>query len=115
MSGFSEASTVQAWLADRLKSGGWDFVEGRKLPRELTQPVVEDWLIEALEILNPALHGAPERVDEVLPLIRSAVLSAGTDGLVAANERLVTLLRGDHTVKYVGTDEYVPSLSVSMG
>jgi type I restriction enzyme, R subunit len=108
MTGFSESSTVQAWLVERLVALGWEHVPGRELPREFTAPLVEEWLIEALEVFNPDLHGAPERVDEVLPLIRMAVLGAASEGLVPANERMTTLLRGDHTVKYVGTTEYVP-------
>jgi len=108
MVGFSESSTVQAWLVERLVSLGWEHIPGKELPRELTSPLVEEWLIEALEVLNPELHGAPERVDEVLPLIRMAVLGAASEGLVPANERMTTLLRGDHTVKYIGTTEYVP-------
>ncbi len=108
MSGFSESSTVQAWLVERIGALGWVHIPGKALPREFTAPLVEEWLIESLEVLNPALHGEPERVDEVLPLVRMAALSAASEGLVAANERLTTLLRGDHTHKYVGTDEYVP-------
>jgi type I restriction enzyme R subunit len=108
MVGFSESSTVQAWLVERLVSLGWEHVPGRELPREFTAPLVEEWLIEALEILNPDVHGAPERIDEVLPLIRMAVLGAASEGLVPANERMTTLLRGDHTVKYIGTTAYVP-------
>jgi type I restriction enzyme R subunit len=108
MPGFSESSTVQAWLVERLVSLGWEHTPGRELPREPTAPLVEEWLIEAAEVLNPELHGFPERVDEVLPTIRMAMLAAASEGLVPANERLTTLLRGDHTVKYVGTTEYVP-------
>lgn len=108
MAGFSESSTVQTWLVERLVALGWEHIPGKQLPRDFTTPLVEEWLIEALEILNPALHGAPERVDEVLPLVRMAVLSAASEGLVAANERLTTLLRGDRTHKYVGTTEYTP-------
>lgn len=108
MSGFTETSTVQSWLVERLVLLGWEHIPGKELPREFTAPLVEEWLIEALEVLNPSLYAAPERMDEVLPLIRMAVLSAASEGIVAANERLTTLLRGDHTVKYVGTTEYVP-------
>lgn len=108
MTGFSESSTVQAWLVQRLVSLGWEHVPGKELPREFTDPLVEEWLIESLEVLNPEIHGSPERVDEVLPMIRMAVLGAASEGLVPANERMTTLLRGDHTVKYVGTTEYVP-------
>ena len=108
MSGFSEASTVQAWLAERLTSLGWRTVEGKDLPREFTEPLVESWLIDALKALNPELQEAPERLDEVIPQIRTAVLKASTDGLLAANELLVTFMRGTHMVKYVGETKSVP-------
>ncbi|MGI5950448.1 MAG: type I restriction endonuclease subunit R [Brooklawnia sp.] len=105
---FSEANTVQKWLVERLVELGWEYVPGEKLARERTDVLVEDTLIERLEILNDRLHGFPERVDEVLPEIRARVLAGATDGLVPANESMTTLLRGDHTVKYVGLDDYVP-------
>ncbi len=108
MAGFSESSTVQAWLVERLVALGWEHVPGKELPREFTAPLVEEWVIEALEVLNPELHGDSDRVDEVLPTVRTVVLAAAVEGLVPANERMTTLLRGDHTVKYVGTTEYVP-------
>ncbi len=108
MAGFSESSTVQAWLVERLVALGWEHIPGRELPREFTAALVEEWVIEALEVLNPELHGDSDRVDEVLPMIRAGVLAAAVEGLVPANERMTTLLRGDHTVKYVGTNEYVP-------
>ena len=108
MAGFDEQNTVQSWLVERLVSLGWEYVPGGEVPRERTDPIVEEWVLEALEGLNPELQGFPERVDEVLPLIRQAVLSAASDGLLSANERMVALLRGNHTVKYSGTESYVP-------
>ncbi|ATO16113.1 type I deoxyribonuclease HsdR [Micromonospora sp. WMMA2032] len=108
MSGFSESSTVQKWLVDRLGGLGWDHVPGKELPRAKTEVLAEEWLIQALETLNREIQGVPERVDEVLPLVRMGVLSAANEGLVAANEQMTTLLRGNRTVKYIGIDEYVP-------
>ena len=42
--------------------------------------------------------------------MRSAALIRGSkpNGVVAANERMTTWLRGHQTLKYVGTDDYVP-------
>ena len=108
MAGFSESSTVQAWLVERLVGLGWEHVPGKDLPRSNLDVVVEEWLIAAVGVLNPLVRESPERVDEVLPTVRSTVLSAMTDGLLAANERMTTLMRGDTTIKYVGSDQYVP-------
>lgn len=109
MTVFSETDTVQAWLVEELVELGWSYTPGHALPRDVTDVLCEDWLVEALLRLNPEIAEDSERIDEVLPLIRSTILSAATDGLLAANERMTTLLRGDLTVKYVGSDEgYVP-------
>lgn len=107
---FSETSTVQTWMRERLESLGWTYVPPGKVPRDRIDVLVEEWLIDALEVLNPEINGHPERIDEVMPLLRSVVLAAGTDGLVSANETMTVLLRGDHTVNYQGTapDVYVP-------
>lgn len=108
MTGFSETSTVQSWLVSRLTGLGWSHVPGRLLPRDATDVLVEPWLSETLLRLNPAIAAVPERVDEVLPIVRSAVLSASVDGLLAANERLTTIMRGQAFVKYVGETDSVP-------
>lgn len=108
MSGFSESSTVQAWLVERLVNLGWSHTPGADLPREQSDVLVEGWISEALTSFNPGIAAASERLDEVLPLIRSTVLSAGLDGLLAANERMSTLLRGQSFVKFVGETDSVP-------
>jgi type I restriction enzyme R subunit len=93
---------------ERLVALGWTHVPGSAVPRTHTDVLVEDWLIEALIRLNPAIAEAPERVDEVLPVIRSAVLSASVEGLLSANERMTTLLRGQRSVKFAGETEHTP-------
>lgn len=108
MSGFSESSTVQAWLIDRLVNLGWEHVPGDQLPRDVNDVIVEEWLLEALEVLNPALHGSPERVEETVPMVRSTILSAAIDGLLPANERMTTLLRGQSFVKFIGDTDHTP-------
>ncbi len=109
MTVFSETNTVQGWLVEQLVGLGWDYTPGHALPRDLTDVVCEDWLVDALVRLNPEIAENPERVEEALPLIRAAILSASNDGLLAANERMTTLLRGDHTIAYVGSDgKYTP-------
>jgi type I restriction enzyme R subunit len=108
MAGFSEANTVQAWLVGRLKGLGWEHVPGKDLPRERTDSLCEEWVIEAIELLNPPVVGDEERVEQALTTVRSAVLAAGTEALVTTNERMTTLLRGAHTVKWVGRAQHSP-------
>jgi type I restriction enzyme R subunit len=96
MAGFSEASTIQAALVEWAVAAGWEHVRGDDLPRQTTDVLVGPWVLEALAALNPALAGEPENTDAVIAELRAAVLSAPNEGLLAANERLVTMLRGHH-------------------
>jgi len=72
--GFSESSTIQAAIVQRLARSelGWKHVPGRLLDRTTDMVLVESEVVEALRRLNPAIDKAPERVDEVLPLLRAA-------------------------------------------
>jgi len=108
--GFSESSTIQAAIIQRLARPdlGWRHIPGRLLDRTSDMVLVESEVVEALRRLNPAIEKAPERVDEVLPLLRAVCLSAVSDGLVVTNERMVTWLRGNQPHKFVGTDVYEP-------
>lgn len=112
---FSESSTVQAWLVEHLQALGWTYVSGHQLPRTKTDVFVDEWLLEAIEVLNPEIHGRPERVDEVMPLVRSAVLAGATDGLVPANEHMVEFLRGVKTIRYIGADHDSPFRLIDFG
>jgi hypothetical protein len=80
-------------------------------PRETTAPLVEEWLIEALEVLNPELHGSPERVDEVLPTIRMAVLAAASEGLLFGCFAVVCLAQSRHADHPLG--KWSPSHATS--
>ena len=110
MTGFTEASTIEPAIIERLSQPdlGWTYIHGPSLNRTTDGVLIESDLIDALLRLNPEIRAVPSRVDEILPILRAVVLSANTDGLVAANERMVTWMRGARTHKYMGTDAYVP-------
>lgn len=110
MSGFSESSTVQAWILDRLSRHdiGWTHVRGDDLTRPVDSVLVEEDVRDALVRLNPVIAEDPERVNEVLPGIRAALLSVANDGLLAANETMTTWLRGHHTHEFIGRKGYEP-------
>src|SRR5665647_682214 len=96
MAGFSEGSTIQTALVEWAVGAGWEHVRGDDLPRQTTDVLVGPWVLEALTALNPALTDEPENTDAVMAELRAAVLSAPNEGLLAANERLVTMMRGHH-------------------
>jgi type I restriction enzyme R subunit len=105
---FTESSTVQSWLLAGLENQGWLYTHPDQLGRDISDVLCERTLSSALSRLNSEIDEQPDRLDEVLPFIRSIILSAVNDGTLASNERMTTLLRGDMTFKYVGTDQYVP-------
>lgn len=109
MTGIAESS-VQDALVERLcrPDLGWRFVPPGELPRQLDGVLLEDSVIDALVRLNPVIAARPERVEEVLPRLRAVLLSPVNDGLVAANEEMVAWLCGRKTLRFEGTDEFVP-------
>jgi len=108
MSELKEAAVQQA-LVERLtrRDIGWHFVPGGNLDRTPDAVMIESEGVAALRRLNPAIATQPERVDEVLPKLRAAILSVANDGLVEANHRMVAWLRGQQTMRFVGTDDFV--------
>ena len=102
-------SAVQAALVDRLTKAdlGWRFVAGGALDRTNDAVLIEPEVVTALRRLNPAIAEKPERVDEVLPRLRATILAVRDDGLVESNRRMTSWLRGQETVRFVGTDDYV--------
>ncbi|MCD2107457.1 HsdR family type I site-specific deoxyribonuclease [Rhodococcus qingshengii] len=71
---------------------GWDFISGRKLPRETTQTVVTSQLRDAIVRFNPEVIDGFD-VDTVVEDI-VATVNAVEGGLVRANEQVLHLLCG---------------------
>lgn len=109
MSNIVEAA-VQAALVERLTRPdlGWTFVAGPVVHRSLDSVLVESDVIAALTRLNPAIAEEPDRVDEALPRLRAAILAVRDDGLIEANRRMLGWLRGHETVRFTGTDDFLP-------
>lgn len=109
MSDIDEAS-IQSALVGRLRKPdlGWRLVPGNALDRTTDAVFVEADVTAALRRLNPPIAEHPERVDEVLPRIRATILAVRDDGLIEANRRMTSWLRGQETIRYIGTDDFVP-------
>jgi type I restriction enzyme R subunit len=110
VTGFTEASTIQAAITELLARTeiGWEYVPGKELVRDGVSPLIEDDVADALVRLNPAIAEMPERVNEILPRLRAAILAVTDDGLVAANERMTRWLRGLESHQFIGTNSAVP-------
>ncbi len=110
-------SSVQAALVDRLTKPdlGWRSIPGVQLDRTPDAVLVESEVVAALVRLNPLVAEQPSRVDEVLPRLRATILSVANDGLIEANRRLMGWLRGTETIRFAGTDAFVPVRLVDFG
>ena len=110
MSTFGEASTVQAAILDRLSQPdlGWRYLAPEDLPRELDGVMLESEVAAALQRVNPGFGEKPVACVAGPPKLRAVLLSVVNDGLIAANERMMGWLRSIETLKYVGSDDYLP-------
>lgn len=91
-----ESGTIQKALIDWAVTSAWEHVAGEDLPRDHHDVVVAPWVKQAITDLNPELvkdtASAELVLDDILATITSAV-----NGLVAANERMTVMLRGEHS------------------
>lgn len=103
-------SAVQAALVDRLTKPdlGWRLVAGGALSRPNDAVLIESEVVAALRRLNPAIADKPERVNEVIPRLRASIFAVRDDGLLESNRRMTNWLRGQETVRFVGSEDFVP-------
>ena len=105
-----DETIVQAALVKKLTTPalGWQLTPASAIPRALDDVMAEDWVVEGLIKLNPAIQERPERAQEVLTRLRAVLLSAPNDGVLAANEEMIAWLCGRKTMRFVGTKDYSP-------
>ncbi len=104
---FNESNTVEAFIRDRLKSIGWEFIDHATLPRQPQDVLVEDHLRDALVRLNPTIAERPERADEVLYRLRAAIMTVRDTGLVKSNEEFAAWLLGERSMPFGENGEHV--------
>lgn len=104
---FNESNTVEAFIRDRLKSIGWEFIDHNSLPRQPQDVLVEEHLRDALVRLNPTIAERPERADEVLYRLRAAIMTVRDTGLVKANEEFAAWLFGERSMPFGENGEHV--------
>ena len=128
---FNEANTVENYIRDLLcglqpfsqgglaeapaayivggrnrRGVGWYYVPASQLNRRPQDPFVEELSRDALIKLNPEIAHQPERADEVLHRLRAITLSVRSDGLINANERFTSWLRGDQSMPFDKNHEH---------
>src|SRR5262245_24079053 len=86
----------------------WEYLPADRVPRQLSEVMVEMWVKEALVKLNPEIAARPDRADEVIYNLRAILFSVQGEGLVRANENFTAWLRGEKTMPFGKNGEHVP-------
>lgn len=100
---FNEQTVTENGIIDRLKqlSGvKWTYCHGEALPKQVGDIFVDDWLKDALCLLNPAIAANPDYADEVIYKLRGLILEAKHTGLVKANENFNEWLSAEKTLPF---------------
>ncbi len=126
---FNEASTVESLIRDLLCGGvthhtspgtglarrhgdvcgaGWYYLSCDDIPRATDEVLVEPFLAEALQRLNPEIAADPDHIDEVMYRLRAVLLTVRSDGLVRSNEEFSAWLRGDRSMPFGPNGDHVP-------
>lgn len=82
---FTEAD-FETMVCDTLSKNGWKYTPAEELPRMYSDVLVEPMVKSALIRLNPIIAEDPSRADEVIYKLRTLILSAQANNLIAANE-----------------------------
>ena len=88
---FTEAD-FEIMVCKTLSQNGWKYIPTEDLPREHSDVLVESMVKSALIRLNPVIAEDPSRADEVIYKLRTLILSAQANNLVAANEEFKKLV-----------------------
>jgi type I site-specific restriction-modification system R (restriction) subunit len=110
---FTEFNSVEQMILDAVtKTGGreaacWQYLLSSQLERQNEEVMVELWVRDALNRLNPEIAAQPDRADEVIYNLRACILSVQADGLVRANENFMAWLRGEKTMPFGPNGEHV--------
>ena len=104
---FNEATVVESMILEKMFSKGWSYIFGPELARSTTDVLIEPEVVAALIRLNLEIAEEPTRADEVIYKLRAVIQGVVGDGLVAANEKFMSWLRGEQTMPFGSNGEHV--------
>lgn len=100
--------TFEKMVCDTLKNNGWKYIPAEELPREHSDVLVESMVKDALVRLNPCIAEEPSRADEVIYKLRTLILSAQSNNLVAQNEEFKKLVFENNSFPFGKDGRMVP-------
>lgn len=96
---FTEAD-FEKMVCETIAQNGWKYIPAEELPRAYSDVLVEPMVKKALIRLNPVIAEEPSRADEVIYKLRSLILSAQANNLIAANEEFKKLVFENNTFPF---------------
>ncbi len=97
---FNEDNTIEQLLIKTISENGFKYIPADELNRSYTDVLVDDILKAALIRLNPEIAEEPDRADEVIHRLRSAILCAQQHNLVSNNETFKKLFFENNTYPF---------------
>ncbi len=105
---FTEDNTTEQMFISVLKENGWNYIPAEELPREYADVMVESMVKAALIRLNPAIAEEPSRADEVIYKLRSLILTAQPNNIVAQNEQFKKLVFEENSFPFGKDGRMIP-------
>lgn len=96
---FTEAD-FEKMVCETIAKNGWKYIPADQLPRMYSDVLVEPMVKSALIRLNPVIAEDPARADEVIYKLRTLILSAQANNLIAANEEFKKLVFENNTFPF---------------
>lgn len=105
---FTEDNTTEQMFISVLKENGWNYIPAEELSREYADVMVESMVKAALIRLNPAIAEEPSRADEAIYKLRSLILTAQPNNIVAQNEQFKKLVFEENSFPFGKDGRMIP-------
>ena len=102
-----EDRTTEAMIIDAMKGLGWEYIPQDRLGRDYSDVINETDLTETLIRINPSIEKNPAYADEVISKLRMIVSGSQGEGIVAANERIMSWLHNEQSMPFGKNGEHV--------
>lgn len=102
-----EDRTTEAMIIDAMKGLGWEYIPQDRLGRDYSDVINETDLTETLIRINPSIEKNPAYADEVISKLRMIVSGSQGEGIVAANERMMSWLHNEQSMPFGKNGEHV--------
>lgn len=99
-----ENNTTEAMILETLVEAGWKYVPQNELNREYSDVLNEEDFVNSLKRINPGIDSYAE---DVVSKIRAIISSSVGEGIIAANERMMSWIHNEQSMPFGKNGEHV--------